>query len=65
MGAPNDIYTFINVFFLLSFLEDRLKNEASRSLKDVIQGTFSYVLTLLWKELSLVEANSTQGQTEE
>lgn len=59
MGVPSDRYTFMNLVFLFSFLEGRLKNEAFRSLKDVIQRTFSHVLTLLWKEMSTVEANST------
>ena len=65
MDVPNVIYTFIHLFFLFSFLEDRLKNEAFRSLQDVIQGTSSHVLTSLWKRLPPVEANTTQGQAEE
>lgn len=65
MDVLSVIYTFIHLFFLFSFLEDRLKKEAFRSLQDVIQGTSSHVLTSLWKGLPLVEANTIQGQAEE
>lgn len=65
MHVPGVIHTFIHLFFLFSFLEDRLKNEAFRPLQDVIQGTSSHVLASLWKRLPPVEASTTQGQAEE
>lgn len=63
--VPSITYTFIHLFFLFSFLEDRLKDEAFRSLQDVIQGSSSHVLTCFWKGLPPIEANTRQGQAEE
>lgn len=58
-------FTFVGILFVISSLcENRPQDDVFCPLENIIQVTFFFVLTILWKWLPQVDTNTGESQKE-